>query len=384
MPPSGQGKKKVLLVGEGPALNEDREGLQFVGDSGQLLERILREISVDMRRDCYVTNSIICFARDREDKGRTPTDKEIGHCRPNLVKTIEELQPEVIIPLGASAVKSLIGWLWKEDVGPIGRWVGWQIPSQKLNSWICPTWHPAYLLRTGKGRENDVLRLLIKQHLQTAFDLDGRPWEKAPDYASLLKCILDPVEAALEIEKFIEAGKPIAFDLECEGLKPDNPDLQIVSCSVSDGRSSIAFPWHGRAIKAMKHLLESGLPKIGFNQKYEQRWLRAKSGIKVQSWSLDGMLAAHVLDSRPGICSLEFQAFVLLGQEPWGDEIKHYLKSDGPNERNRIREVPLPKLLLYNAMDSLMECKVARIQAKRLGTKLNGTESSLRQERVAV
>ena len=134
MPVSGQGKQGVLIVGEAPGAVEDEQGKPFVGESGQLLRETLERLDVNVDRDCWVTNSLIC----RPPKNRTPTDKEIDYCRPNLINTIEEVQPKTIVLLGAVPVKSLIGWLWREQVGALGRWIGWRIPCQKLNAWICP------------------------------------------------------------------------------------------------------------------------------------------------------------------------------------------------------------------------------------------------------
>jgi uracil-DNA glycosylase family 4 len=139
MPVSGKGRKQILLVGEAPGKNEDLEGKQFVGKTGQLLERSLRSVGIDMRRDCWLTNALIC----RPPNNAKPSHKEIGYCRANLINTIEKLKPEIIIPIGDAAVESLMTWLWKDKIGSIGRWVGWNIPHQKLNAWICHIWHPS-------------------------------------------------------------------------------------------------------------------------------------------------------------------------------------------------------------------------------------------------
>ncbi len=367
MPYSGKGRRKVLLLGESPGLNEDKEGKQFVGMTGQLLQRVLAKIGVDMRKDCWLTNSCICHP----PKNELP-ESAIDHCRPNLIKTIQELKPEVIIPLGATAVKSLVGWLWKEDVGSVNRWVGWQIPCQRdgsgkeLNSWICPTWHPSHLSRQQKEKNYPILEMFFEEHLRKAFAKGGRPWEIVPDYKKEVKVVISADEAAMLVDRVRERGKPIAFDYEINTLKPDSRIAQIVCCSVSDGQETFAFPWHGRVRDAMGELLRSKVPKWGWNVKFEDRWTRKEFGYGVRNWQWDGMLATHVLDNRAGICSLKFQSFVLLGQESYDDHVKPFLRSKDSNSLNKIKQLDLKQLLVYNSLDSLLEYKIAKIQMRSM------------------
>lgn len=370
MPVDGQGKKKILLLGEAPGRNEDKRGIPFCGQSGQLLEQTLARFDVDMRRDCWITNSIIC----RPSDNRTPTNREIEYCRPNLIRTIQELDPEIIIPLGASAVKSLIGWLWKEDTGKIGRWVGWRIPYQKLNMWICPTWHPSAIMRNERDRGNNVMTLLFERHLQDACKLKGRPWREVLDYRRQVRAIINPDEATDYLDGFVTdvslTKKPVSADFETDRLKPDSKGAQIICCALSDGELAFSYPWHGKAISMTQDLFRSKIPKIGFNIRFEERWCRRIFGHGVHNWKWDGMLATHVLDNRPGICSLKFQSFVRLGQASYDDAIKPYLRANGSNLPNRIREVSLNKLLQYCGLDALLEWKIAQIQMQELGVKL--------------
>lgn len=362
----GEGRRKILIVGEAPGREEDEQGKPFVGPTGRILRDALAKFGVDLRRDCWLTNA----ARCRPPKNDL-NEKTIEHCRPLLIQAIKELQPEIIIPLGTVAVKSLIGWLWKEDPGGIGRWVGWKIPCQKINAWICPTWHPAALLHGEKKEpESAVRKILFADHLKAATKLKGRPWKRVPDYRKQVSVILDPNQAANTVWNFYTSEKPVAFDFETDRLKPDRGESRIVCCSVSDGEFTFAFPWHGEAIIAMRELLRSPVPKIGFNAKFEDRWVRRHFGHGVKNWIWDGMLAAHVLDNRIGVKSLKFQAFALLGQEKYNDHIEPFLQGKGSNEPNRIKEIGLEQLLLYCGLDSLLEYKVAIEQSKQLGVSI--------------
>lgn len=361
----GEGRKKVLVVGEAPGEKEDSRGIPFVGPTGRLLHVFLNRIGVDLRRDCWVTNALIC-----RPPGNEITDtKAVDHCRPNVFNAIDELKPTVILLLGKTPVKSVIGWLWKEDVGALERWVGQQIPSQRFNAWVCPTWHPSHLLRMEKDRE--LYDLWHERHLRAAFELaTERPWEKVPDYDAKSVGEVDPTAAAACLRGMVrEAKGPVAFDFETDRLKPDHPDASIFSCAVSDGRWSISYPWYGEAIKATKELLLSPTPKVGWNIKFEDRWCRRVFGRGVRNWVWDGMLAAHVLDNRAGTKSLKFQAFATLGREGYDEAIAPYLKAGSGNEPNRIKHAGLAKVLKYGALDALLTHKIAEVQMAKLGYK---------------
>lgn len=369
MPVQGKGKKGILIVGDTIGNKEDHEGRHLAGAIHQVIRDMLRKHDIDVDRDCWHTSAMICKSP------KNPTSDKISHCRPNVVKAISELKPERIILLGPSAVKSVIGWLWKEDVGMPSRWDGWLIPSQQINAWITSTFHPSWFFHKDKNgnedKDNAMRRMFFERHIRAACELEGRPWGPVPDYKSQVRIVYDPAEAARMVDAMTAGDRPIAIDIESNMLKPDSDESFIYSCAVSDGETSVAFPWHGEAIKAIKRLLLAPIPKIGWNAKFESRWFKKKLGIWVNNWAWDGMIAAHVLDNRPNICSLGFQEFVMLGYSH-KDTVSQYLKSqdEGSNATNRIREAPLDALLLYNSLDSLVEWKIGMKQAKQLGVKL--------------
>lgn len=370
MPVDGEGKRGVLVIAEAPGKNEDEQNRPLIGDAGQLLRRCLNDIGVDLNRDCWLTNSLIC----RPPKNRTPTDNEIDHCRPNIVNAIKLYQPETILLLGSTAVKSVIGWLWKDKVDALTRWTGQRIPVQKINTWVCPTWHPSYLLRMEGARDYPLMERLFTEHLEAAFALKGRPWKQVPDYASQVQIILDSDRVVNAVKQMLAVGRPVAFDIETDRMKPDASEAVLWTASLSDGKTTIAYPWQGKAIQATLELLQSRIPKLGWNQKFESRWLKAKHGIWIKNWAMDGMLASHMRDNRTRTKSLKFQAFVRLGQDSYDDEIKPFLQSrqQGGNSPNRIREAPLSKLLTYGGLDALLEWKLDVKLVKELGVSIGG------------
>jgi hypothetical protein len=74
------------------------------------------------------------------------------------------------------------------------------------------------------------------------------------------------------------------------------------------------------------------------------------------------MLATHLFDNRKGITSLKFQAFVQAGMPPYDAGIKDYFETEGSNDHNRIREIDMRSLLLYNGYDALFEFMIGKKQ----------------------
>lgn len=353
MQATGEGRRGVLVVAEAPGQAEDEQGRQLIGDAGQLLRKHMKQLGWSLDRDCWKTNAVCC----RPPKNRTPSDSEIEACRPNVIETIKERRPRVILLLGGSAVKSVIGSVWS-DVGQIGRWAGLQIPCRR--SWLCPTWHPSYVLRDEK---NAALSLLFHQHLESALLLDD-PAPPPPKCSPEL--IYDPEQAAATIRRFADLDVPVAFDYECDRLKPDHPDARVVCCSISDGEQTIAFPWVGEAVVAAGEFLHSKTPKIGWNIKFEERWTRRLFGRGVRNWVWDGMQAAHVLNNQSGITSLKFQAFVRLGVPYYASTVDGYFKSPSSNEANQIRKADLGDLMRYCGQDSFYTHTIGVRQMKEM------------------
>ena len=375
MPVTGQGKRKVLIVAEAPGSEEDKRNMQLVGHTGQMLRKELNRIGVDLDWDCWKTNAIICWPGEGNP---TPSQSRIVQCRPNLLKTIKELEPETIILLGGVAIQSLLGYLYKEDVGQIGQWTGWRIPDRRLNAWVCPTWHPSYVNREAK---NKPLKVWWRRHLKEAFKLGGRPhsaWKDLENlgggyYEKRVQIELEPGFITGFVRSCLEGweDKSVAFDYETTCLKPETPGAEIVCCSFGwmdhDGSRAVAFPWTPKTKEATGYLLRSKAPKIAANLKFEERWTQKEFGHGVRNWWWDTMQAAHLLDNRSGITGLTFQAYVRLGQAPYDEHIKPYLKSVGKGKLNRIRKLDRRELLLYCGMDALCAYEIAIAQRCEMG-----------------
>ena len=138
----GNPEARIMLVGEAPGADEDRAGLPFVGASGQLLDRMLGSIGLD-RSQVLITNILPW----RPPGNRTPTENEIATCLPFVMRHIALVAPDILVLLGATAVRALTGQT--EGIRRVrGRWQALSVPGLDAPLPCLPTYHPAYLLRT--------------------------------------------------------------------------------------------------------------------------------------------------------------------------------------------------------------------------------------------
>ena len=156
----GNPAAKVMLIGEAPGADEDRQGKPFVGVSGQLLDRMLACIGLD-RTSTYITNILFW----RPPGNRTPTTAEVAACLPFVERHIELVAPKLLVLVGGAAAKALLNT--QEGIIKLrGRWFEYQRPGLPKPVPVIATFHPAYLLRS-PGQKRDAWRdlLAVKQRL---------------------------------------------------------------------------------------------------------------------------------------------------------------------------------------------------------------------------
>ena len=137
----GNPKARLMLIGEAPGRDEDRQGLPFVGVSGQLLDVMLGHVGLD-RSSVYITNILPW----RPPGNRQPTSAEITACLPFIERHIELVAPAILVFLGGTAAKTLLRRT--EGITRIrGRWFDYTPPSGGDSVPAMATYHPAYLLR---------------------------------------------------------------------------------------------------------------------------------------------------------------------------------------------------------------------------------------------
>ncbi|HBN21853.1 MAG TPA: uracil-DNA glycosylase [Holosporales bacterium] len=164
----GNAEADIMLIGEAPGADEDRQGLPFVGTSGQLLDNMLYAIGKTRKDDFYIANVIPW----RPPGNRPPTSEETRLCLPFIRRHIELKNPKVLIFVGATAAKTLLGT--KEGMSKLrGKWFDYSVTEeeqgadplsdQKKNQTIPATvlFHPSYLLRS-PGQKKHAWADLLK------------------------------------------------------------------------------------------------------------------------------------------------------------------------------------------------------------------------------
>ncbi|MET0187097.1 MAG: uracil-DNA glycosylase [Achromobacter sp.] len=158
---AGATQAKWMVVGEAPGEQEDREGLPFVGRSGQLLDAMLRAVGMSRNDDVFIANVIKC----RPPGNRNPKPEEIAACSPYLMRQIALVQPAGLLVLGRFAAQVLLGTdaaiaQLRGKVHAFKGEDGREIP-------VVVSYHPAYLLRSPaeKARAWQDLQLAA-QHLR--------------------------------------------------------------------------------------------------------------------------------------------------------------------------------------------------------------------------
>ena len=136
VPGEGNHHSIVMLVGEAPGGDEDREGHPFIGRAGQLLDKIMDAVDIH-RKDIFITNIVKC----RPPGNRNPSKNEIDLCLPYLESQIALINPRIIVTLGSVPSKILLNC--DEPISRLrGQWFNW-LGGIK----IFPMFHPSYLLR---------------------------------------------------------------------------------------------------------------------------------------------------------------------------------------------------------------------------------------------
>jgi uracil-DNA glycosylase len=162
----GNEHAKMVLIGEQPGDQEDVRGIPFSGPAGQLLDRGLADAAID-RDEVYITNAVKHFKwipRGKRRLHQKPNAREIAACRPWLVAELEAIQPRVLVCLGATAARAVLGEIIK-----ISEHRG-ELLKSDLGSRIIVTVHPSSILRI----EDSDMRQVAMRHFVDDLRMAGR------------------------------------------------------------------------------------------------------------------------------------------------------------------------------------------------------------------
>jgi len=151
---SGDAHARLMIIGEAPGAEEDRQGLPFVGAAGQLLSEMLYAIGLQ-REQVYIANMLKCRPPDNRD----PKKGEIQACEHFLRRQIELIQPKLILVLGRIAAQNLL-----QRTDSLANLRGKSYCYAETSVPLMVSYHPAYLLRTPKDKAKawqDLIKVKI-------------------------------------------------------------------------------------------------------------------------------------------------------------------------------------------------------------------------------
>ena len=152
----GNNNSPIMIIGEAPGAEEDKQGIPFVGRAGQMLTKMIENVIEVPRQEVFICNILRC----RPPENRNPEEDEISCCEPYLKKQLEIIRPKLILTLGKFASQ----WLLQSEI-PISKLRG---KFSTYNGIPClPTFHPAYLLRNPKQKKfvhEDLLKVKDVYH----------------------------------------------------------------------------------------------------------------------------------------------------------------------------------------------------------------------------
>jgi DNA polymerase-1 len=339
----GVGNKNngIMIVGEAPGLNEDEQGIPFIGKAGQLLTQTLKEYGLS-REDCYITNAVKC----RPPQNRTPSKTEIKACQKFLLKEIKKYRPKYILTVGNVPLDSILG------KSGIMKYRG-QV-FEAYGAKVYPTLHPAGVLRNPKYLP--LFKGDISRFVRATKGLS----DSLPEYQIKIIKTWDQLE---KLKKKLKKKVRLAYDFEASGVEWRYVKLWLLGVATSSSKAYIIplqhpqSPFKKQWKKVLLYLKDIFEDKNKFliaqNGKYDNKLFRREGIEPFQKF--DTMLAAHLLDENTPN-NLEYLSMTMLGTDPY--KKRYSISFDPPS--------PLKKMAKYCGEDCCNTFAIAEIQINQL------------------
>lgn len=352
----GQGKKRILVIGDLITKNWDVSGGEQPGAQLIYLKKAFKEQGIDLERDCWYTPAIKCQVSETKLK-----DKHISACNVKLIDEIRALNPAIIVPTSPVAWQVLLHqrMVGRAQSASFFDYSGEFIPDQDLRAWVAPIFYPKMVMDAVRTDGNNRFNPIFGQQIRSLLTLVNAdvPVFNVDPMIRVITRLDDAIDAIMGAWDWPE----FAFDYETTSIKPHHPRNEIVMVSLSNGKISYAFPWFDDEvfISAIKRLFENKARKIAHNSAFERSWTRVKAGIHIKGSMDDPMLMLHVKNNwKPA--NLKFGTYANFGILGYDGDTDQYMKADPDDTRkykshatNRMKKAPLRKALRYNAEDSL-------------------------------
>lgn len=405
-PTSSVDKPRLILVGEGPGMKETIRRVPFIGVSGRLLNETLEDIGVK-RDDCYVTNAAMC--RGETDKDN---DRAAECCAPRLLSELAELPADVpVVALGKAAARTILGvksilmgrgFVWttrqidnsikaaegavrkaeraaaKRKKGAEKTVVDAKLRVETLRRRhalagriVCPTVHPAFVLRS------DAWTPIMKLDMDRASRIltkDGKVWIRR---GTRLDVLDDQIKRVKTLEKFKKRvrvyfvsdnpdeireacsvlGPEVSCDIETTSDKPLSPlTVRQLCAAISDGlRAVVIGPWSTELHAAVTTEVLKDRKAVVFHNGFNfDQPCQEKDGITLPLERVEDTLIAHHTFGSQYPQRLDHVVSVFCDSSPW--KIKHGRRG-GEEKGQAPEDLPEDELYEYNAKDAILTAK---------------------------
>jgi len=355
---SGPKSTALMIVGRDPGQNENRSGRVFVGKAGQLLDDILLELNTN-RDEVYITNAVKC---GKVGEDREPGRKEVSCCRRHLLQEVSQVDPNVIVAFGNTAMQSLLD---RTGVMRLQNNVVWsEIAAKPVK--VVPVLHPAYALRNPE----ELYR--IKKGLQIAIR-EARSSELVANKGGATHLIADTSSKVVKCLHKLLQVPAFSLDIETDRLNFVGGS-QIVCIQFSwKQRFGVVIPWElisGETEELLRKVLASPAVKIGHNLKFDIQHLLVH-GYRVKGPFFDTIVAHSLIDDNSPDHALD--ALVLrytdMG-EYWSDLYKfkaEYCAANSIADKEFSYALIPPKILYpYACSDADATFRIYEICKKKL------------------
>jgi uracil-DNA glycosylase family 4 len=353
----GESDADILIIGEAPGSEEDQRGRAFVGQAGALLRKALPMRQMDR---LGFGNAVRC----RPLNNRTPTTREIHACSIHLEDDVANGNYKAILGLGGIPLSRFL------TEASITQVHGLKFPIEIGGKviWYFPTLHPSFVLRTGGDR--GPMWPVLQNDLNYFFKFLDK-WPK-PTIEKLstenVICAYSEDQARLTVVKILTAGKPVGFDIETNGLRPNVTDAKIMTAAISNGSVTVAWPvQHPQAPNdwGLRLLLEITRANrwIAHHAGFELAWLHEHARQAGIDWEPaagfdDSMVAGRLFQRREGCLNLGVMTRLYTGTN---------IKRLSNINTTKIAEMPLEDVLPYNGLDAWGSWRIF----EQLGPKLD-------------
>jgi len=379
MEPTGSINPLIYILGEAPNAEEDEEGVQFIGNAGDLLRDTISSLMDDtwIQENIRWNSSVRCRPVKFPNSNRPPEQLELACCKKSIIEDVEKTKPLIIIGVGGVPLSSFVSGKM------VSMWRGRIFPFKIGNHecYYAPISSPTFILKTKSNRswetedervfKNDILRVFN-------FLLE---YKKPTIISSGYKDDIDYVlgDRLLDIEKiktYLDYFKKVSntsIDIETvskEKLKekmvrPFGNSTKIVTVAISDGKITFAFPinhpeaWNfdinrESVLQSLLDLLHdfiiNSTPKIVHNLKFELEWFAWFLGEDIlweTKWE-DTQAQAYIIDERTkkeeGMHGLDRCIFLHFG---FNLKVLSSIINKKDVTKNKLIDV-----LIYNAMDA--------------------------------